>query len=115
MPKRAAGLPKHERLSMPSEFLRVYRLGNVRKTAAVWIYSCKNDLPYSRIGISVKNRLCKNLVQRNRIKRIIREVYRLHKQIFGSGEDVVFVVKSIPEPLDYSCLCAMLCGSERAQ
>ena len=53
-------------------------------------------MTHSRLGISVSNRVCVHLVARNRIKRIIREVFRLNKQKITTGKDIVIVVKSYP-------------------
>jgi ribonuclease P protein component len=46
----------------------------------------------SRLGISVPKKVG-NAVQRNRIKRIIREAFRLHNGIFPQGSDIVFAVR----------------------
>ena len=59
------------------------------------MYSSANGLNYNRLGISVSNKTCNNLVQRNRVKRLIRQVYREHKDYFGLGNDCVFVVKKV--------------------
>jgi ribonuclease P protein component len=34
-----------------------------------------------------------NAVQRNRIKRIVRETFRLHRNIFPQASDIVFTVR----------------------
>ena len=46
----------------------------------------------SRLGISVPRKVG-NAVQRNRIKRIIREAFRLHGDVFPQGSDIVFAVR----------------------
>ena len=49
-----------------------------------------NDLPYSRIGISVGKRFG-NAVQRNRAKRLCRELFRLNQYLLPTGVDIIFL------------------------
>lgn len=51
-----------------------------------------NDLPYSRFGFSVSNRIG-GAVQRNRIKRRLREAIRLRMAEIQVGLDIVFIAK----------------------
>jgi ribonuclease P protein component len=50
------------------------------------------------LGISV-HRNIKGVVKRNRLKRIIRESFRLWREEYPSGMDIVFAVRP-----DFSCL-----------
>jgi len=51
-----------------------------------------NALEYNRLGISV-HRKAGNAVRRNRIKRLIREVFRLHRDLFPLSADIVLAVR----------------------
>jgi ribonuclease P protein component len=51
-----------------------------------------NRLSGSRLGISVPRKVG-NAVRRNRIKRIVREAFRLHREVFPQGSDIVFAVR----------------------
>jgi len=52
----------------------------------------------SRIGISVHRKI-RGAVKRNRIKRIIRESFRLWQKQYPAGADIVFAVRP-----DFPCL-----------
>ena len=43
-------------------------------------------------------------VQRNRIKRVVREVFRRNRQLFPASHDLVFIAKRGATEIDYSSL-----------
>ena len=45
-----------------------------------------------------------NAVQRNRIKRVVREVFRRNRQLFPSSHDLVFIAKRGTTDIDYASL-----------
>ncbi len=49
-----------------------------------------NSLPWSRMGTSVGRRFG-NAVRRNRVRRILKELYRTRKDQFPQGVDMVFM------------------------
>ena len=81
-------LPREWRLVRRSEFEAVYREGRRRSSATFLIFLRANGLPRDRFGMSVKKALG-NAVVRNRIRRRIREVLRLHREEILPGWDVV--------------------------
>jgi ribonuclease P protein component len=54
-----------------------------------------------RLGLSVSSRVG-NSVARNRIKRLLREVFRLNKDSFPESSDIFVTVKSTAGILDYN-------------
>ena len=71
-------------------------------------YARKNRLDANRVGITVSKKLGKAHI-RNRVRRRIREVYRLNEDKFLPGYDIVIVARSkaIDVPFDKltkSCL-----------
>lgn len=86
------GLPKHHLLRKGWEFEQVYKQGQRLRGKGFSLIIRPNDLEYSRIGISV-HRQIRGAVKRNRIKRIIRESFRLNRKIYPQSVDVVFAVR----------------------
>ncbi|MCK5070520.1 MAG: ribonuclease P protein component [Desulfocapsa sp.] len=86
-------LPKTALLRKGREFDRVYRQGIRRHGKGFTLIFCPNELGYNRIGISIHRKL-KGAVKRNRVKRIIRESFRLERALYPSGADIVFAVRT---------------------
>jgi len=47
-------------------------------------------------------------VQRNRIKRVVREVFRRNRQLFPHSHDVVFIAKRGATDIDYDSVLSEL-------
>lgn len=85
-------LPKQHLLRTTGEFQRVYRSGRRLRGEGFALIFLANALAHNRLGISV-HRKAGNAVRRNRIKRLIREVFRLHRDRFPPSADIVFTVR----------------------
>jgi len=94
------GLSKKECLLRPYQYKNVYKSRQLQKGVIVWLYSSSNGLAYNRQGISASKKTCRNNIIRNRVKRILRQVFQNNKTIFGSGVDIVFVVKKLPKTVN---------------
>ena len=57
------------------------------------LYARRNRLGRNRVGITVSKKLG-HAVVRNRVRRRLREVYRLHEMQFAPGWDIVVVARS---------------------
>jgi ribonuclease P protein component len=86
------GLPRERVLRAKGEFDGVYRCGQRFRGRGFAIIASPNTLTGSRLGISVQKKTG-NAVRRNRIKRLIREVFRLHQDLFPASSDIIFTVR----------------------
>ena len=73
-------------------FQRLYRTGGQANGYLV-LYARKNRTDTNRVGITVGKKLG-HAVVRNRVRRRLREVYRLNEDKFQSGWDIVVVART---------------------
>src|ERR1700726_487737 len=92
MPVRANAFPAASRLSGRLRFAMVYDAKTKRTAGPLVAYSLPNDLKQSRLGLSVSRRVG-TAPRRNRIKRMLREAFRLHHDDSGQGYDLIIVVR----------------------
>jgi ribonuclease P protein component len=73
------GFSKQKRLLKPFEFQRVFAQANLKaSTRNLLLLAAPNKLTHARVGFVITKKQVQHAVQRNRIKRIIREYFRLH-------------------------------------
>lgn len=85
------------------EFRRIYRKGKSAVSPQLVIYCQRNRRGHSRLGISVSTKLgC--AVVRNRVRRRIREIYRLNKAKMLPGYDLIVVARVRAVETDYQKL-----------
>ncbi len=75
-----------------TEFQRVYGNGKSYANKYLIMYILENNSPCNRLGISVSKKVG-NSVVRHRIKRLIKESYRLQEDMFNSGLDIVVIAR----------------------
>lgn len=84
-------------------FRRLYRRGQSAANAYLVLYAHRNGSARSRVGITVSGKLgC--AVQRNRIRRRLREIYRLNETQFQPGWDLVVVARTRAMTAEYAKL-----------
>ena len=88
---KALALPKTCFLRKSWEYSQVYRIGKRLRGNHFSVIFTPNGKAESRIGISIHG--VKKAVRRNRIKRIIREFFRLNRSVFPLPVDVIFAVR----------------------
>lgn len=81
------------RIKQNYEFRRLYRRGKSAATPFLVVYALKTRRPVNRIGLTVSPKLG-GAVVRNRIKRLLREAYRLHEHEISTSYDFVIVARS---------------------
>jgi ribonuclease P protein component len=85
-------LPKSRHLRSPAEFAAVYDAKVRESRGPLMAYAKPNALGYPRLGMSVSRKVG-TAVRRNRIRRLIREAFRLLQHDLPSGYDFVIVVR----------------------
>ena len=83
------------------DFVNVYTSGKSYANKYLVIYTLKNNSDRNRLGISVSKKVG-NSVIRHRLKRLIKESYRLHEKMFNSGLDIVVIARKGSDACDYA-------------
>ncbi len=83
---------KEERLRKDKEFRRVFDHGKSLGGSTVAFYFLENDLGFPRAGFIASKKVSKKAVERNRAKRLMREVFRLNKHRL-KPYDFVFIAR----------------------
>ena len=87
-------------LKKNTDFRQVYRSGKSKADRLLVLYVLENKTKRNRLGISVSKKVG-NSVVRHRIKRLVKESYRLNEDRFLFGWDIVFVVRVAAGSADY--------------
>lgn len=106
-PSRAEGaglrFPREARLLRRGEFDAVYRDARRRSGRHFTVFYRPNGLERTRLGISVKRALGGSVV-RNRIRRRVREIFRLHRREIPAGWDIVVHPRSSVATAEFNAL-----------
>lgn len=95
-------------IKLNRDFKRLYYKGGCAGCDLIVMYFKKNRSGCNRLGITVGTKIG-GAVKRNRIKRLIRESYRLMEDELNLGYDIVIVARSRADGASY----AMLSGAMR--
>ena len=80
-------------LKKNSDFRRLYAKGKSAVTPYLVVYARPNRLGENRLGYTVSVKLG-HAVVRNRVRRRLREIYRLNAPQLKQGHDIVIVARS---------------------
>jgi ribonuclease P protein component len=80
-----------ERIRDKTIFDRAYQGRRSAADERLVVYALENGLEHPRLGISVGRKKVRGAVARNRVKRLLREAFRLSKRDLPRGVDLVVV------------------------
>ena len=96
---RKNSLTRKEKILRSEDFIRIRKKGSRRTTASFLVYTLPKTLAetkktkFSSFGLSVSARTG-NAVRRNKLKRLLREFFRLNKENWPSPTDILITVKA---------------------
>mgnify|MGYP000176838680 CR=1 FL=1 len=101
--KPVNGFSKPLRILKPKDFQHVFskadKFGNRN-----WTFIVRpNQQPYPRLGLAIAKKQLQRAVWRNRVKRLAREAFRLHKKEL-SGYDIVVLGRKGMQEIDNKTL-----------
>lgn len=82
------------------EFRRMYAKGKSGVSSCLVVYYRKNRLGHNRLGVTVSTKLG-HAVVRNRVRRRIREIFRLSQGKMKQGYDIIVVARTRAAHADY--------------
>lgn len=96
--------PKKCHLRKSSDFQRVRYGGKSHHTAHFIIVVLERSNSLTRLGLTVSRKVG-GAVQRNRVKRLIREFFRIHLSSLPQGVDISIIAKKNATGMNYARVC----------
>lgn len=87
-------LSRELRLLTPSDFNHVFTQSIRASSPFITLVARKNELHHPRLGFAIAKKQVKHAHERNRLKRVIREYFRLRQHELPSM-DVIVMVRSV--------------------
>lgn len=90
-------------IKAPHLFRRAYAKGKSAAAPTMVLYARKNGQKENRVGFTVSTKIGKAVV-RNRVRRRLRECYRLKETTLKAGYDIIVVARSAAYEADFDTL-----------
>lgn len=84
---------KSSRIQRAEDFRKAFRQGEKQKRGGLIAYTKPNNLGFARLGLAVSKRVIPSAIVRNRLKRIIRESFRLNQQRLPNLDIIIVVTR----------------------
>jgi ribonuclease P protein component len=98
---------RKERIQKSTDFINIYNKGVKKESQHFKIAILSNNLKWRRLGLTVGRKIGK-AVERNYVKRRLREYFRTHKTYLPESCDIVLTAKTGAYKLTYSEICIEL-------
>jgi ribonuclease P protein component len=98
---------KHEKIRRRKDYSAIFQSGQRLHSKNFTVIINRNELEVSRLGLSVSKKVGE-AVRRNRIKRLLREFFRLNKSILPASQDIVIIVRKDVSAKKYQDVCREL-------
>ena len=111
-PARSERFRADDRIKRRADFVRLQGQGRRRSTKHFVVVWRANELGHNRLGVAVSRKVGK-AVQRNRVKRVLREVFRRNRSFFPDSSDVLIIARRGSHELGYQQALAelrLVCG-----
>lgn len=82
---------RQHRMVRKGDFQRAYANGSRARGEQVVVVAAPNGLEHPRLGLSVGKAIWKGAAQRNRVRRMFREAFRLEQHRLPAGYDLVLI------------------------
>ena len=92
----------HDRIRDPAHFRRAFDRKRSASDDKIIVYGAENGLDRPRLGISASRKRVRKAHERNRVKRLLREAFRLTKAELPAGIDLVIVPRGPDLTFDHA-------------
>ena len=107
-PEGRYAFKKNERLRRRSEFSALFQSGKRIHSEYLTVILSTNTSDVRRLGLVVGKKVRKEAVRRNRMKRLLREFFRLNKHRLSTSQDILIVARKDFSFMKYRDLCSKL-------